>query len=200
MSAMRRRGLILGHNSPYQLVGSKLGSTIPISRQMIKGWAGSKQCGAAHLPFETDDNWEAAAQTAARRQQQARAAILAAPSGMVVGEAQQQPLLKLLRELDQPATEVLLIELTREDLEQGLRRYPVVADTPMTYFDGSQTLLLSISRTDLTDFAKHLLLPSDQNFLVEKNLETLAPVIEGKRGRGDTTMRTDPRTGRTSAP
>src|SRR5260221_12986 len=83
--------------------------------------------------------------------------------------------LKLVRELDQPATEVLL-----------------------TCFDGSQTLLVSISRTDLTDFAKQPLAPSDQNFLVEKNLEMLAPVIEGKRERGDTTIRTDPRTGRTS--
>src|SRR6202035_4529815 len=83
--------------------------------------------------------------------------------------------LALVRDLDQPATEVLL-----------------------TCFDGSQTLLVSISRTDLTDFAKQQLLPSDQNFLVGKNLETLAPVVEGKRDRGDTTMRTDPRTGRTS--
>ena len=83
--------------------------------------------------------------------------------------------LALVRELDQPATEVLL-----------------------TYVDGSQTLLVSISRMDLTDFVKQPLLPSDQNFLVEQNLETLAAVIEGKRARGDTTMRTDPRTGRTS--
>jgi hypothetical protein len=124
-------------------------------------------------PFETDDDEGAAAQEVAHRQQQAVAPIMA--SGMDVGAAQQQPLLKLVRVLDQPLTEVLLI-----------------------YAHPSQTLLVSISRTDLTAIADQALSPSDQNFLVEKNLAMLEPVIEGKRARGETTMRTDPRTGRTT--
>jgi class 3 adenylate cyclase len=78
---------------------------------------------------------------------------------------------ELLRELDQPAHEVLL-----------------------TWFDRGQAFLVSVSRSDLTDFVKHALAPSDQNFLVEKNLESLAPVIAGKRARGEVTQRTNPNT------
>lgn len=81
---------------------------------------------------------------------------------------------ELVRELDQPAHEVLL-----------------------TWLDRGQAFLVSISRSELTAFAKQPLSPSDQNFLVEKNLETLAPVIAGKRELVEVTQRTDPRTGRT---
>ena len=66
----------------------------------------------------------------------------------------------------------------------------------LTGSNGSQTLLISISRADVVDFAQQPLLPSDQNFLIEKNLKTLAPLISEKHDRGEVTQPTDRRTGR----
>lgn len=84
--------------------------------------------------------------------------------------------LALVRELDQPADEVHL-----------------------TYVTGSQTLLVSIRRDILSDLLPHPVLPSDENYVVQINLHTLEPVVQGKLDRGETTMRTNPGTGNTTA-
>src|SRR6266567_2238146 len=60
-------------------------------------------------------------------------------------------------------------------------------------FDGVGPLLATIARTDVDEFARQPLLPSDQNFLVEKNLGTLASIIAAKYKRGEVTERTIPR-------
>jgi len=51
--------------------------------------------------------------------------------------------------------------------------------------EGDQTFLVSISRADVDDFAQQKLPRAEQDALVEKNLETLAPIITVKRDRGD---------------
>jgi hypothetical protein len=50
--------------------------------------------------------------------------------------------------------------------------------------EGNQTFLVSISRADVDDFAQQKLPRAEQDALVEKNLETLAPIITAKRDRG----------------
>ena len=51
--------------------------------------------------------------------------------------------------------------------------------------DGSQTILISISRTDLADFVKQRgwgpLAPTDENYIVSINLDHLLSVAEDRR-------------------
>jgi hypothetical protein len=55
----------------------------------------------------------------------------------------------------------------------------------LTCVEGDQTHLVSISRADVDDFAQQKLPRAEQDALVEKNLETLAPIITVKRDRGE---------------
>jgi hypothetical protein len=67
----------------------------------------------------------------------------------------------------------------------------------LTYVEGGQTYLVSISRADVDDFAQQKHPRAEQDALVEKNLETLGPVVRGKRERGEATQHTNRQTGRT---
>jgi hypothetical protein len=59
----------------------------------------------------------------------------------------------------------------------------------LTCFDGAQTFFVSISRTDLDDYARQRgwgpLAPSDQYRLVKSELDDLLPLVEGRHARGD---------------
>jgi hypothetical protein len=85
--------------------------------------------------------------------------------------------LQLVREMDQPPDEVLL-----------------------TCLDGAQTILVSIPRLVLDDFARQRgwgpLAPSDQNFLVDINRGALLALIQRKYEDGQATQRNDRKTGR----
>jgi hypothetical protein len=88
--------------------------------------------------------------------------------------------LQLVREMDQLPDEVLL-----------------------TCFDGAQTILVSIPRLFLDDFARLRgwgpLAPSDQNFLVDNNRAALLALIQWKYEDGQATQRTDRKTGHSMA-
>ena len=66
-------------------------------------------------------------------------------------------------------------------------------------FDGSQTILVSISHDDLDNFVQQRrwgpLATGDDDYLVSVNLANLLPVAEGRRIRGDLKQHTDPTTG-----
>ena len=66
----------------------------------------------------------------------------------------------------------------------------------LTCFDGANTCLVSIARADVDHYAQQQLPPDHQLDLIERNLETLAPVIAGKYERGEVATHTDRRTGR----
>jgi len=134
----------------------------------------------ARPTFEADDGTEAAIQANLQRRRNRAAVIAASPQAetpLPLG-SEAPPSLQLLRELDQPIDEVLL-----------------------TYFYRGQALLVSISRADLDGLARQRqwgpLAPSDQNFVVEINRETLLPIIEGRRERGEASARTNPLTAQT---
>src|SRR5580700_11025766 len=86
--------------------------------------------------------------------------------------------LELVREADQPADEVLL-----------------------TCFDGAQTMLVSISRADLQDWARQnrwlALSPTEETSLVANNREFLLPLIQLRLDHGEATQSIDRLTGRT---
>src|ERR1051326_6499 len=76
--------------------------------------------------------------------------------------------------------------------EIKLIRAPVGAEFEIIWlqcFDGAQRLLVSIRRADVDAFATQLLPRADQDNLVERNLETLAPIIAFKYQRGEVEQR-----------